>query len=283
MLVFKDPWQDPAQIWVFAGQFHPLLLHLPIGMLVIVLLMEVISRYRGRKSHATMPLFMATLTAIGAVVFGYFLMRSSDYPADAIDAHLWSGVIFTVVLIWALFFKLRYNETGRGQWTYWGFLIISVLLMFAAGHYGGVITHGDPMDEAPWRKKDKKVDRPPADDRLVYEHVVVPILEEKCYKCHGAKKKKGHLRMDTYEAMLEGGDEGECLVPGDLEKSLMIELIHLPEDDDDRMPPEGKPQLTVEELLVIEWWITIGAPQQTKLTDLKIPNDVKSAIEVIAK
>jgi len=282
MLVFKDPWQDPAQILVFGGQFHPLLLHLPIGMLVIVLLMEMISWHRGRKSHATMPLFMATLSAIGAVIFGYLLMRVSEYPADAIDSHLWSGVIFTVVLVWTLFFKLRYNETGKGQLMYWILLLLSVFLMFAAGHYGGVITHGDPMDEAPWRKKESKVELPTIDERLVYEQVVVPILEQKCYKCHGPKKKKGHLRMDRYADMLEGGDEGECLVPGDLEQSMMIELIRLPEGDDDRMPPEGKPQLTKEEQTVIEWWVKIGAPQGTKLASLDIPEDVETALGVIA-
>lgn len=284
MLVFKKPWDDPAQIWIFAGQFHPLLLHLPIGMLVVVVLMEVISRYHGRKSHATMPLFMATISSIGAVIFGYILMRSNSYPEDAIDAHLWSGVLFTVALLWALFFKMRYNETGRGQPTYWFLLLLSNVLMFAAGHYGGVITHGDPMDEAPWNKKEKseRAVLAPVDERMIYEQVVVPILEQKCYKCHGKKKKKGHLRMDSYEAMLEGGDEGECLVPGDLEKSLMIELVRLPEGDDDRMPPEGKPQLTADELAVIEWWVEIGAPRETKLANLEVPTSVKSALEVIS-
>lgn len=282
MLVFKESWDEPAQMMIFAGQFHPLFLHLPIGMLVIVVLMEVNSRLKQRKSHATMPLLMSVLTSIAAVVFGYILMRSSDYPADAIDSHLWSGVIFTVVLIWTLFFKMRFNATGRGQKTYWVFLMLSTALMLAAGHYGGVITHGDPFDQAPWNQKEDVVDQSALDDRLVYEHIVVPILEQKCYSCHGPKKKKGRLRMDTYEAMLEGGDEGPCLVPGDKLKSMMVELIHLPEDDEYRMPPEGKPQLTAEEIIVIDWWVESGAPRETKLADLDIPVEVKSALELIA-
>ena len=282
MLVFKGSWNEPAQIMIFAGLCHPLFLHLPIGMLVIVGVMEVISHVKHKKSHATMPLLLSTVTSVAAVVFGYILMRSSDYPADAIDSHLWSGVAFTVILIWTLFFKMRFNATGRGQKTYWFLLFISTCLMFAAGHYGGVITHGDPLDEAPWNQKEDVVDQPSMDDRFVYEHVIVPILEQKCYKCHGPKKKKGHLRLDTYEAMLEGGDEGPSLVPGDKSKSMMVELIHLPEDDEYRMPPEGKPQLTAEETRVIDWWVESGAPRETKLATLDIPVEVQSALEVIA-
>lgn len=283
MLIFKQSWESPAQIWIFAGKFHPLFLHLPIGMLVIVVLMEGLAKFQERKSHASMPLAMATLTSVLAVIFGYILMRSNTYPEDAIDAHLYSGVIFTVCLIWTLFFKLRFNETGRGQKTYWTLLMVSTALMFAAGHYGGVITHGDPLDEAPWVKK-KSAERAPAevDDRLVYEHVVVPILEEKCYKCHGPKKKKGKLRMDSYEAMLKGGAEGPCLVPGDLTKSLMIEFIRLPMDDEYRMPPEDKPQLTGAESKVIEWWVETGAPRETKLASLEIPDEVRAALEQVS-
>ncbi len=289
MLVFKESWQEPAQILVFAGMFHPVFLHLPIGMLVIVVLMEVIARMRGRKSHATMPLAMSALTSVIAVVFGYILMRSNTYPEDSIDAHLWSGVIFTVILIWTLFFKLRYNETGRGQRTYWVLLFLSTALMFATGHYGGVITHGDPLDAAPWNQKnDRKQKRGQGvqmqagaglGQQLVYEDIVIPILENKCYNCHGPKKSKGRLRMDSYEAMLEGGDEGPCLVPGDPKKSLMIELIHLPEDDEFRMPPEDKPQLTDAETKVITWWVEMGAPQQTKLESLELPDPVRSALQ----
>lgn len=281
MLVFKDPWNEPAQMMIFAGKFHPLFLHLPIGMLVMVVVIEVFSWIKRKKSHATLPLVMSVLASVAAVIFGYILMRSSHYPADAIDSHLWSGVIFTVVLIWTLFFKMRYNATGRGQKTYWLFLFLSTGLMFASGHYGGVITHGDPLDAAPWNQKASRSHGLNLNEMLVYEDVMIPIFEGKCYSCHGAKKQKGLLRMDTYEAMLEGGEEGLCLVPGDKSKSLMIELIHLPANDEYVMPPEGKPQLTAEEIRVIDWWVESGAPRETKLRSLDIPVEVKTSLKVI--
>lgn len=288
MLVYTESWTEPAQVLIFAGLFHPVFLHLPIGMLVIVGMMEVIAKMRMRKSHATMPLSMATLTSVIAVLFGYLLMRTNTYPEDSIDAHLWSGVVFTVFLVWTLFFKLRFNETGKGQKVYWWLLGISTALMFATGHYGGIITHGDPLDQAPWvtqEKRAKGANRQAGSQlgqQLIYEDILVPILEEKCYKCHGPKKKKGGLRMDSYEALLEGGDEGPSLVPGDVSKSLMIEFITLPLDDEYRMPPEDKPQLTEAETEVLKWWVESGAPRKTTVSSLEIPEPIKEALADIA-
>jgi len=150
MLLFPESLDHPSQTWVFLGKFHPVFLHLPIGMLVIVLLMEVQAALRDKKSHASMPLTMATLSALVAVFFGYIQMKSGDYPTDAIKMHLWTGVFFSVTLVWSLFFKMRYNASGRGQRMYWFLLMLSAFLMVVAGHYGGVMTHGDIWEKTPW-------------------------------------------------------------------------------------------------------------------------------------
>jgi uncharacterized membrane protein len=267
-------------MWVFLGQFHPLVLHLPIGILFVVVLLEVKALGRWDKSHTTMPLIVSAVSAVAAVILGYILMSAEDYSSGVMKLHLWSGVAFAITLVWAVFFKMRYNVTGRGQKKYGVFLGVSVFLMLVTGHYGGVITHGDPFDKAPWNQKTSgSVTGETLSERLVYEDVVVPILEAKCYSCHGSKKKKGHLRMDSYELMLEGGEEGECLVPGDVVKSLMIERMCLPKDHEDVMPPEEKPQLSPGEVLIVKWWVQIGAPRKTKLSDLTPPSDVQVALE----
>lgn len=273
----SSPWEHPAQLLVFLGKFHPLVLHLPIGMLVVVLLLEWRAIGKWDKSHVLMPLVMTVISAVVAVFFGYVLMRSGGYSSSVMTLHLWSGVGFAIALIWTLFFKVRYNVIGKGQKTYGVLLALSVLLMVLTGHYGGVMTHGDPLDAAPWnqktfqKKKAGGVSSSSVEDRLIYEDVVVPILKAKCYKCHSEQKKKGHLRMDSYALMLEGGDEGECLVPGDLSKSLMIERMRLPSDDEDVMPPKDKPSLSESEIRVIEWWVQVGAPQNKKISEMQVP------------
>ena len=79
-------------------------------------------------------------------------------------------------------------------------------------------------------------------------------------------------------AMFEGGDEEECLVAGDVEASFMITSILLPKDDDYHMPPKSKPQITPEELSILKWWIEMGAPEDKKLSEVKVPEEIAIAI-----
>ncbi|MCW5557835.1 MAG: hypothetical protein KIT22_08390, partial [Verrucomicrobiae bacterium] len=98
-----------------------------------------------------------------------------------------------------------------------------------------------------------------ANDR--YHAVIRPVLEQKCYGCHGSEKQKGHFRLDDREQALKGGESGQtAIVPGDPLNSYLVKLILLPSDDDDVMPPEGKEPLTPEEMLAVIHWIREGAP-----------------------
>ncbi|MGV3659630.1 MAG: c-type cytochrome domain-containing protein [Prosthecobacter sp.] len=85
-----------------------------------------------------------------------------------------------------------------------------------------------------------------------FQRDILPIFEEKCIRCHGAKRKGGKLDMRTMEALLEGGDTGAALKPGNARKSLLIELIHYKE-----MPPkkEKDPPVTAAELELMRRWI----------------------------
>ncbi|WDE95334.1 DUF1549 domain-containing protein [Lentisphaera profundi] len=94
---------------------------------------------------------------------------------------------------------------------------------------------------------------------------IKPILESQCIKCHGPKKDKGSLRLDTLEASLKGGDEGEAIVPGKIEDSILIERIGLPHDDDDIMPPKGEP-LNKTQIEAMKQWIKAGAKWPKALT-----------------
>ena len=95
---------------------------------------------------------------------------------------------------------------------------------------------------------------------------ILPVLEKKCLDCHKApheedgrvKKPKGGLRLDAAWAMLKGGEIGPALVPGDVAKSYLLEVVSLPKDDDMFMPPKGDP-LTVDEIQLLKEWIAGGA------------------------
>ena len=91
-----------------------------------------------------------------------------------------------------------------------------------------------------------------------FEQRIRPVLAGRCYKCHsaGGEKIKGGLVLDTREGMLKGGDTRPALVPGNPEKSLLIEAIHYT-NEDLKMPPKGK--LSPQEIADFVAWVKNGA------------------------
>ncbi len=102
---------------------------------------------------------------------------------------------------------------------------------------------------------------PPAATKtgVTYAADIKPIFEKSCFKCHGAEKQKGKLRLDSLEATLKGGDDGKILEPGKSAESTLVHSVARL-DEDEAMPPadKGKP-LTKEEVGLIRAWIDQGA------------------------
>ncbi len=86
---------------------------------------------------------------------------------------------------------------------------------------------------------------------------IEPILSARCHRCHGPKKQKSGLRLDIRIRAFEGGDGGAPIKPGDSAGSRLIELVSST-DEDERMPPSGKP-LTPKEIDLLRRWIDQGA------------------------
>ena len=104
---------------------------------------------------------------------------------------------------------------------------------------------------------------PPTKEGLeFFEKNVRPILSDRCYECHSAQKSssKGGLILDSRDGALKGGDEGPSVVPGNLEKSLLIKAVRYT-DPEFAMPPKktgGK--LPDDKIAILEEWIKMGAP-----------------------
>ena len=92
-----------------------------------------------------------------------------------------------------------------------------------------------------------------------FEKKIRPMLIARCYECHSAaaKKIKGGLTLDTREGLLKGGDAGPVIVPGDPEKSKLIEAVRY-KNRDLQMPP--KSALAPEQVRDLEQWVKLGAP-----------------------
>jgi len=92
-----------------------------------------------------------------------------------------------------------------------------------------------------------------------FEKHVRPVLVQHCYECHSLKegKKKGNLFLDSREGLLQGGDSGPAIVPGNPAASLLVQAIRYT-DGDLEMPP--KQRLPEEAIRQLESWVGMGAP-----------------------
>ncbi len=90
-----------------------------------------------------------------------------------------------------------------------------------------------------------------------FENEVRPLLVQRCFECHAEKKQKGGLRVDNIGYLTAGGDSGPALVPGEPEKSLIIEAVRY-HNAELEMPPKEK--LADKEIAALEQWVKIGAP-----------------------
>ena len=101
-----------------------------------------------------------------------------------------------------------------------------------------------------------------ADDKLnFFESKIRPVLAEKCYSCHSKKaaeagKLKGDFYIDMREGLLRGGESGPAVIPGQPEKSLLMQVIRH-EIIDMQMPPK-KAKLTDQQIANFETWIKDG-------------------------
>lgn len=96
---------------------------------------------------------------------------------------------------------------------------------------------------------------PSAATLAAFEADVLPIFEETCTGCHGARRQREGLRVDSVEGLLAGSDWGPVLVPGVPEESYLVELIQLPLHDEYHMPPRKKRQLTPDQIETIVSWV----------------------------
>lgn len=101
------------------------------------------------------------------------------------------------------------------------------------------------------------------EEAAFFENRIRPVFAEHCYRCHStkAKKLKGDLYLDNREAAFKGGESGVSIVPGDAEKSLLLQAIRY-EAESLEMPPKAK--LPPSVIADLEKWVAMGAPWPTK-------------------
>ncbi len=99
------------------------------------------------------------------------------------------------------------------------------------------------------------------DPETFFELKIRPTLAGTCFKCHGGKKVSNGLRVDSRDGLLKGGDSGPAIIPGDPQKSLLVQAIRY--GDALKMPPKEK--LKPEAIEALVTWVKIVSRSKNSL------------------
>jgi len=270
----------------FFGHFHVVLVHLPIGILLLACVfqwLETRPKFASLHTATTIALMIGMICAILSALTGYLLSFSGDYDEGLVITHQWFGISVAAVSI-AMFY---YHSKSAPFKTKVSISILLFVLIIITGHLGGSLTHGSDYLTKSWNLSSDTVAQrkpiPNVQEAMVYSDIIQPVLQSRCYSCHGKNKQKGKLRMDDSLRLMKGGKDGPVIIPGNAEKSEMAKRLSLPRDDDDHMPPKEKPQPTEQEIALIHWWIASGAPFDKKVKQLEQPEELKPALLALQK
>lgn len=252
----------PPFLEVF-GRMHPLLLHFPIVLLALAVLIFWFPKILDYNSKS--PLRILLLSALFftglTVIAGLFLSAEEGYVQEDLQIHQWTGLmVFWLGSIWYLAWIKE--KTGLAKT-----MSVSVLtLILITGHLGASLTHGEDFLFAPLSAK---ISAPlvSLEEAVAYDHVIRPILEQKCISCHKVSKQKGDLRLDEVRHILAGGKNGDVIDFDNPGNSHLLQRINLPLEDEDHMPPKGKPQLNEKEIQLLETWILENAVFDKKVME----------------
>lgn len=269
----------------FFGHLHPVLVHLPIGFLLLAIILQWMSyRPRFQVTPAVVRLifllgFFSALITIGS---GLQLGASGEYDADTLVWHEWMAFGVAIAAGIGFMYSRDLNKPASKA--------ISVLLfclLIITGHLGGTLTHGEGFLTKGIFSADstlKKQARKPIaslPDALVYPDLVGPILTDKCGGCHSAIKQKGGLRLDAPEWIQKGGKDGPVFENGNPDKSALYTRIMLDPLEEKHMPPKGKPQLTENEIRILHWWIASRAGFTQPVKAVTVTPDVSAALQAL--
>lgn len=284
LLLFAPPdGNERAQLMQFVGRFHPLSVHLPIALLLVVPLFELLGRTRRFPfllESVDLLLWLATAGAVGAAGLGWCLSRGGGYSGSLVTQHMWAGVLAGAVAWLAWLLRAR-ASSATGKNAYAAALVVAVGLVSFAGHRGGQLSLGEntltefmPAPLAAFLGS-SGADDPPANSpnggpATFYGARIRPILSENCIVCHGRSKHKSNLRLDSFEAVMRGGKHGAVVKPGDATESELLRRISLPVSDDDAMPPDNRRPVPPADRKLIEQWIAAGASGTQDVNSIKI-------------
>jgi len=253
----------PHADWLqFLGRFHPLLVHLPIGLIVLWPVLEILGMKRpALREAAGLVLQLALATCLASILFGLLLAYGSGEIGTTVTRHMRGAIALALELLLALAIRPAWLTSQRSPW-YFILLTAAVTTLAWTAHQGGSLTHGSDYLTRYMPRALRNFLAPSAvashPDSFFARHIF-PVLDAKCVACHGTNKEQGGLRLDSFESLMAGGKDGIVIAPRNPDASLLLKKVTLPPSDPHFMPAEGRTPLTVDEIARIRAWVQTGA------------------------
>mgnify|MGYP000223639458 CR=1 FL=1 len=273
LLIFPINIGEKNSVVLFFGNFHPLILHLPIGSLIGLFCLELINFFKPElklENANKLLLWFSALSILPAVIFGFFLASSGGYNDEVLSYHKWLGWSTAFISIWLLTLRLwAYSQTKKQVKLYQLVLFVNVLLLSMAGHYGGSLTHGSNYltkempgslknllgveksesetmlsDIEELKESSESTDAIIINRAIMFADSIHPIMDNNCFECHNANKQKGDLRLDNINWKMANAETVKKW------KSVYTEI------NEGNMPPEEEEPLSNQAKESILTWIS---------------------------
>ncbi|MDF1809340.1 MAG: hypothetical protein P1U42_06560 [Phycisphaerales bacterium] len=273
----------------FVARTHLVVLHFPIALIISAAIVDssrlLYSKLSGKSigdhfhpsNTASVMFIFAFASTLVAIATG--LVLGFDYGKSA-DLHRTLGIVSgALILITAIALLIaRKNSGTKSALVYLVFLCVSALGVSITGHLGGNLTHGEGFLTDPIKQLFSTQPEPEPEQLTVeqvaqqaqelnitiaafetYRSEIQPLLDYSCIKCHGEKKQKGDVRLDTVAFTLDV--DAAMIERGDPDASEIIYRVELPSNDDDAMPPlnESHP-FTPSQIESVRDWISSLTP-----------------------
>ena len=259
------------------GRFHVVLLHLPIGLIPAMAVLEFGAAIFRRDIPRGALITLAVMTALcAAAAFGSgWVLAAEQVDSELLGQHKNFAIAMASVCV---LLPILAPRQARGLFRL--ALVAAMALSIVTGHLGGSLTHKQgflfkPLERALEQQRQQVPaggagedpdgaattgpDDPPKPTRYVTQ--IQPIFERACTSCHNPDDGEGDLDLTTRAKVLEGWGDEKIVIPGKPDQSILIESLLLPLDDEMHMPPKDEEQLTPAEIETLRAWIADGAPE----------------------
>lgn len=254
---------------LFIGRFHPLIVHLPIGVFILGYLFEVLFKLGYHNIVNSRKIIVVTysiglLAGIIAAFTGWLLSFSDDYGIEPLNDHKYLGIITLLVMLFVIIYQVK-ASLDKAKLKL-GFSTVAIVLTALTGHLGGNLTHGPSylVEYGPNFLKSKNsaeyraINEINPDSLQIYGHILKPLFENKCMECHNTENSKGGLSLEGYSDLFKEADHAQPIIPRNPNTSELFTRVSLPTNHEKAMPPRGV-GFGYTEIQILKYWIENGA------------------------